>query len=112
MADVTQLATASNSVCALHSGGRIACWGNNIHGELGSGSTQPSTSSIPLAVVGIQNARAIQFSPGAPAGTNATVHACAITEDSKLLCWGSNDSGELGNGQRAKGVATEREQAD
>ena len=71
-------------------GGQIQCWGSNALGQLGDGTTLDSVSS-PVAVVEINGARA--FSIGRS-------HTCATVDDGAggaVLCWGADDSFQLGN---------------
>jgi hypothetical protein len=73
--------------CALTSAGSAYCWGNNVAGALGTGSTTNST--MPVAVSG-----GLSFTALA-AGTN---HTCGLTSDGAAYCWGSNNHGQLGTG--------------
>ena len=83
--------------CALHNNGTISCWGRNYYGALGNGAhisstnpTEENNSSIPVKVMGIENAAAIS------AGLSYT---CALHVDRTISCWGSNMfSGKLGDG--------------
>ena len=47
-----QVAVAKETVCALLQGGTVACWGGNLHGELGLGTEDdephPSATRVPL----------------------------------------------------------------
>ena len=74
--------------CALLSDGTVECWGWNSWGQLGDGTT--SNTSSPQSVVGMTG-RAI----GITAGYGQT---CALIDDGTVNCWGSDSSGELGNG--------------
>ncbi|MGA8364608.1 MAG: hypothetical protein WB709_08810 [Solirubrobacteraceae bacterium] len=73
--------------CAVLSGGKIDCWGDNEDGELGNGTTE--NSSIPVAVSGITT--------GAEVAAGA-FHSCARLSGKSLDCWGENYFGELGDG--------------
>ena len=63
------------------------CWGNDVEGQLGDGST--SISGTPVAVAG--NLRFSSVSTG-------DYHTCGLTTNGTVYCWGRNDNGELGNG--------------
>src|SRR5450759_2906047 len=74
---------------ALTSTGHVLAWGDNTYGELGNGTN--TSSSTPVAV-------------SLPSGTTvtaiagATIFSLALTSSGQVLAWGSNISGELGNG--------------
>lgn len=70
--------------CAITSCGTVACWGSNLHGQLGDGTTV--NRHKPVKVVGIDDA--VSVAVGA-------YHACAIRPTS-LECWGSNELGAVG----------------
>jgi len=61
----------------------VRCWGG---GSL-SGSVDLTGFSVPL----------LSLSSGA-------YHICAITADQEILCWGSNTSGQLGNGSTINSI--------
>lgn len=87
--------------CGIASGGVAYCWGLNGVGELGDNSTHDSAT--PMAVAG-----GLRFSLLSAAGWYfldepldvLTDHTCGITTDQVAYCWGSNDTGQLGNGMR------------
>jgi alpha-tubulin suppressor-like RCC1 family protein len=73
--------------CALLSGGKVRCWGNNELGELGDGAL---TSSNAASTVD-----AVEHATWLSAGYD---HACALISDGTVKCWGNNESGGLGDG--------------
>jgi hypothetical protein len=77
--------------CALSSGGAARCWGGNAYGQLGDGTT--AERHTPVDVVGLPAGVASVDSGGD--------HACAVTGAGAALCWGRNDSGQLGDGSLA-----------
>ena len=90
ISDATAIAAGSNHSCALHRDGTISCWGGNWSGRLGNGqSGENADSPVPVQVTGITDATAI----------NISGHSCALHQDGTISCWGSNASGQLGNGQ-------------
>jgi alpha-tubulin suppressor-like RCC1 family protein len=86
---VTMLTAGGLHTCALI-GGAVKCWGYNVDGELGNGST--SQSLVPSTVAGLSGVTAI--SAGA-------THTCAILSAGTARCWGGNAHGQLGNNSTA-----------
>lgn len=74
--------------CALLESGKVVCWGSNGDGQLGIGEALAQTYPA-LEVFGISSAT------GLAVGSR---HACAIIAGEALECWGSNLSGQLGDG--------------
>jgi len=75
--------------CVLLTDGTVKCWGENIYGQLGNGTTTPQTSTTPVDVSGITTATSIAL---------GFHHACALLTDGAVMCWGYNFYGQLGNG--------------
>ena len=84
---VKMIASGADHVCALTESGKIYCWGNNDHGQLGIGQT--SNKSAPTLVSSIVGAVKIV------AGFDKT---CAIFSDASAKCWGDGSAGQLGDG--------------
>jgi len=78
------------NTCGLASGGDVYCWGSNTYGESGpnAGPLNVGRSLVPVPV-GI----------AASVVAAGTKHVCAETSNG-LYCWGSDGSGELGDGGR------------
>jgi alpha-tubulin suppressor-like RCC1 family protein len=75
--------------CAIRKDGGLWCWGYNVQGELGIGTTV--NAARPHQVT----APASTGWASVTAGANQT---CAIRSDSTLWCWGYNGDGQLGLG--------------
>ena len=85
---VTQVVAGGWFSCAV-ADGSARCWGSNAAGSLGIG-TVGGEFSVPVGVVGLDQGVAFLAA--------GEYHACAIRNGGGLKCWGSNGSGELGDG--------------
>lgn len=85
---VSAIAASSDATCAI-SDGTIWCWGSNVYGQLGAGTSDPDPHPTPQAVAGTKDFYAIT------AGRN---HFCAATWQGELSCWGLNAHGQIGTG--------------
>lgn len=92
---VTQIAAGNNHSCAILVGGLLKCWGGNESGELGNGSTTPS--SIPVDVVGL-DAPVLAVALSSGVGYVGASSTCALLDGGAVKCWGNNAYGQLGTG--------------
>lgn len=127
LADATSVALGDDHACALNRQGGVQCWGAGGEGQLGVrgwyfpgggdgarlalrtlprpgeeagtaiaddlGTVQEDrVSRTPLTVDGLATG-AMQVAAGA-------AHSCAVTSHGRVLCWGSNAFGQLGDGSR------------
>ncbi|MBI2060176.1 MAG: hypothetical protein HYT87_10430 [Nitrospirae bacterium] len=86
------LAAGGAHTCTLIDDGTVKCWGKNVKGELGDGSTASST--IPVTVSSLTNVIAIAGGEDVGAGGG---HTCALISDGAVKCWGANASYQLGD---------------
>jgi alpha-tubulin suppressor-like RCC1 family protein len=89
---VVSISTGDQFSLALCSDGTVASWGYNNVGQLGIGGT--TDSSVPV-MVDASGALAGKTVVGISAGVS---HSLALCSDGKVVAWGSNTSGQLGNG--------------
>ncbi|MCW1969491.1 MAG: hypothetical protein KIH69_015370 [Anaerolineae bacterium] len=83
----TQLTQGDSHHCMLKSDGTVWCWGGNVQGQLGDGTT--TSRDYPVQVLGLTNVVDISGGSG---------HTCAQKTDGSVWCWGYNGSGQLGDG--------------
>lgn len=84
-----------NHTCALLSGGKLRCWGQNDEGQLGIGSRD--SKSIPHLVNNPDaepNAIWVLLATGG-------VNTCGITNSDNVYCWGAARYGANGNGNES-----------
>ncbi len=74
--------------CAIVTGGGVKCWGANVSGQLGDGTT--TRRFEPVDVQGLPWP--------AVAITGGQAHTCAISAGGAMACWGANYYGQLGDG--------------
>ncbi len=89
---VQQVSAGSAHSCAITEQGGVKCWGSNSFGQLGDGGT--ASHSIQADVSGLAS--------GVAALALGGVHSCALTTSGSVKCWGSNSSGQLGDGSNAQ----------
>jgi alpha-tubulin suppressor-like RCC1 family protein len=86
--DGIAIVAGSAHTCALVAGGNVKCWGANGSGQLGNGTRLDQKS--PALVGGLLR------SPVAIAAGGA--FSCALLGEGSALCWGDNQSGQIGDG--------------
>lgn len=84
---VVEVSAGGNTTCALGRTGAVTCWGENVFGSVGDGTTD--NRDRPVAVTGLTGpATKVSVGPG---------YACALVAGT-AQCWGANFDGRLGNG--------------
>jgi alpha-tubulin suppressor-like RCC1 family protein len=87
LTDATQISGGGNHTLALHAGGTVTAWGDNVAGQLGNGTTEDSTA--PVQIPGLNNVVSVA------AGYE---HNLALLADGTVMAWGDNSEGSLGVG--------------
>ncbi|MFN0246695.1 MAG: RCC1 repeat-containing protein [Kofleriaceae bacterium] len=97
MAEVVEL-SLSEWTCARDRNNGVQCWGKNFDGQLGDGEsgTERSEAASPIGL------------PAAVSLSTGDAHTCAIADDQQVWCWGANDNGQLGVGDRGTRVLPQR----
>lgn len=75
--------------CAVLIDGRVFCWGSDLYGQIGDGTSTRTDNSTPTQVTGLSDALTV---------TGGQDHTCALLTDGTVHCWGSNESFMLANG--------------
>ena len=88
MTGFTRVETNANFTCALKSDTTVWCWGRNGSGQLGDGTT--TDRSRPVQVANLTGVVSVD--------TGGNDFACALKSDETMWCWGSNGTGQLGDG--------------
>jgi len=77
----SQIAVGGHHACVVLTSAKVECWGKNLTGALGDGSTL--NRAVPTPVIGL---------PGAPHTANGVsaglVTSCAVTNGLSAACWG------------------------
>jgi len=85
---VTAVAAGYGHTCALKSG-QVYCWGRNVVGDLGDGTTTDRTTPTLVADGAMGNSGVTAIA--------GSYHTCAL-KGGKVYCWGWNGFGQLGDG--------------
>jgi alpha-tubulin suppressor-like RCC1 family protein len=85
------IAVGGEHACGLTTTGAAFCWGGNERGELGTGTgrTNAPDALVPVAVTGGRTYSRI---------TAGFLFTCALDTTGQAWCWGTNGSGQLGDG--------------
>jgi len=85
-----EISVNNSNSCFILKDGIAQCVGYNYYGQLGTG--DKISSYFPKNVIGVNNALSISSSK------DQYSQACAVVDTGEVKCWGSNSSGQLGNG--------------
>ncbi len=82
-----QVSAGNAHTCGVTTDNRLYCWGSNLTGALGDGTT--TRRLVPVPIGGTLRFRQVG------AGDRNT---CAVTTDNRAYCWGDNGLGMVGDG--------------
>jgi len=83
----TQIDAGHEHTCGILVTGGAACWGNNVDGRLGDGSTTTRFEAVPVA----------RLAAGLTWISAGEYDTCAVQQDGSLWCWGAGlQAGEDG----------------
>jgi alpha-tubulin suppressor-like RCC1 family protein len=91
LAGATRLSAGGSHTCAIlrDPDDDFVCWGRNLEGQLGDGSTTSSSTPVPAGDPTMTVPVAVS------AGTE---HTCDLLGTRTVRCWGNGNSGRLGDG--------------
>ncbi len=88
-----RLGAGNDLTCARLVTGAVVCWGSDTNGQRGDGPGETPAMATDVDFPG--SVTVAQISVGYQ-------HACAVTDDGRLFCWGRNEEGQLGDGSRTE----------
>lgn len=93
---VEHIASSGHHTCALRTNGTVWCWGNDLYGQLGDGTTGDGahlrTSAVRVRRGGGSLDEVMAIATG-------HFHSCALVRDGSVWCWGDGSLGQLGDGE-------------
>lgn len=88
-----------NHTCAILDDHSVKCWGLNNVGQLAQGDTTDRSASDDLPAVNLGSGRtAVALALGHLIGASSEGQSCVLLDNGTVKCWGSNASGQLGQG--------------
>jgi alpha-tubulin suppressor-like RCC1 family protein len=87
--DWKSVSAGDTHTCGIRGAGILYCWGHDADGQLGNGAGSVSDFTVPTRVGTAQGWKSVSA---------GGAHTCAIWGNSTLYCWGSDASGQVGNG--------------
>lgn len=107
MEDVIAVGAGEGHALALKSDGTLWAWGENTYGQLGIGDGKTNQFKTYGMILNGRDGRytvpyqdvPVQVMSGVAAISAGSTHSLALKKDGTLWAWGSNGTGEIGNGQ-------------
>jgi alpha-tubulin suppressor-like RCC1 family protein len=97
----TSVSAGVIQTCGLTAEGDAYCWGNDTFGQLGVSpgalSSRCGAQNLPCSLTPV---RVIGWRKFTRVSTGFGNHACGVTDDTNIYCWGLAQSGQLGYGGR------------
>ncbi|MDO9016936.1 MAG: hypothetical protein Q8S73_20275 [Deltaproteobacteria bacterium] len=87
--DAADVTSGGGTVCSRDRGNGVYCWGSNYTGAVGNGSSLDRFLTPQVALLGTSDAAQLSMGNG---------HVCVRRTTGAVVCWGSNNYGELGDG--------------
>ena len=99
LSNAAAVTTGFSHSCALMKDHSVRCWGGNLDGELGIGTTSNTRTSAADATPVNNMKDAVAIAAGMS-------HTCALRTTGSVACWGAGDEYQMGDGRGgfAKGI--------
>lgn len=91
---LTDISLGTGHACAI-ADNQVYCWGYNVAGQLGNGTTMPS--ALPV-LVGNGTGTTPVFTNSNVTSISAGNRTTCAVQSGRTYCWGSNTQGQVGNG--------------
>ena len=78
--------------CMINDFGELWCWGSNASGQLMLEPDEMGNDEYTLVP------RQIEIGVPVLAVVTGQTHSCVLTDDARVLCWGTNTAGQIGDG--------------
>jgi alpha-tubulin suppressor-like RCC1 family protein len=92
--NMVSVSVGGSVACGITSDSHAYCWGSQDFGQLGNGIASTGSSTTPNLVIGPVTRTAVSLNRVAAGGD----HACGLNAQGNALCWGRDNSFQLGNG--------------
>jgi alpha-tubulin suppressor-like RCC1 family protein len=102
---VRRIFAGGSNTCATAADGRLLCWGSDDSGQLGDDGTEARSTPAPVpgadGMVSVTIANNTQAGKKVPDMSNSAGFICGVRgRDGRVLCWGNNYTGQLGDRSR------------
>ena len=84
------ISAGDHFTCGVTQGGEVYCWGQGTYGRLGQGDDDLSHTNIP---------RAVSLPEEMVSVSAGVFHACALSAQGNVYCWGYGRYAALGDGR-------------
>jgi hypothetical protein len=95
--------SGGDTECAVMYSGKLECWGNSEHGQVGNGSVTKEISPVVVEGLGSGIVKVVSVSAYDPL-------TCALMANKTVYCWGHNIWGQVGNDHRSDTPVTTPQQ--
>ncbi|OGR01744.1 MAG: hypothetical protein A2284_14920 [Deltaproteobacteria bacterium RIFOXYA12_FULL_61_11] len=95
---LAEVVVGGSHACARFDDGSVTCWGDGSQGQLGYGDTVSIGHQHDLAPLPAEGAPRVDLGNAAVQLSAGGSHTCALLEGGEVLCWGANESAQLGCG--------------